>query len=1453
MRRIAFFVGFLITVTTIAVGAVQMEPSLSVVRSDEVVDGSIDDETEFISIPVEIETDGVNIRLDARTLSGDLDTLLYLVDTNGNILAENDDRSNDDIDALIEFPSAPRGNYTVIVTRFGIQDGNTSGEFELNITFEQEDAAIEVFDVSPEALADAGFPLNQPAPVAKWTILAYYGGDTDLESAIMNDFNEFELAGGSGESVRIVALLDRHPEFTDSSGDWNSTRIFEVSADVSADEGINWPPNIDTDPVVDLGDRDTGSGETLAQFLAWGIRTYPAERYAIAFASHGAGWQGLITDYSSNTIITMPELVQAFDTVTQTNGVERFDLLLNDACLMSSVEYHAVMSDYFTLSIASPEIVVDPALDMTILTDTLKSNPDADLINLGQTLVDTYINRDVATRQGSESVFMTQSVTDLRNFSPVVAATELFAQHVNRDPQRYSNIIGLARSNAYTYSYFMGGNTMIDLGHFMQQVIILSDDPDLVEVARNVIQAIETARLYGNAGSHAANWTSYYNIYFPQTSSDFETDYFRESPLQNWGQMLRGYYNIITPRLWVVEDSILAYHPPLAPNVKVTRVYPEVSSTVFPPTISMEVVGRQISNGSFTVDRILPDGTVVRLANTDILTEVISDDRVDLINSWKSGVDQSVFSWLPTSLPVVTDETQSNNEFLLRSGSTATLEGRYREPGSNNWYDATVIFDLEGTTTGVVSRSNASNALASIRIAPGSEFQALRYVVTQNGQVKTEPGNIYAWPETGLKWTEQATESGEYQLGFLVTAFGGTTGFDSVSVTVDNSAVDEAYRGYTDISLGINFQHPADWFTVGSFGDQLFTSNPDQTAAINVFYFESEANFTLMLGELENRYNLEVTSDPIGTTLNGSIRAVEFSLMYTDAADEFHFGRALAFYRQTTLGGRAIVISVDGVRSARGLRDETFRHLKNTLQFFDAATLKETDESEWYYAYLDDTLPYPVRKDWESSTSDDGMWRIHRPAITDDQSTFAAISTQTGTESEAVVDRLLRDHLPDAEIVSRQNYEGEYHHWVTVSYQRTVAERAVAGRLYVTRIGTQVYALNFETRINNLSAAVFRDTFEPMLDGFAPPSNVVYSTGDLQPAFIKAAMVIAEEVCADAERDQLCYGSGTIDILDLNPENTSPFITPGDTRPIRNLDHIDVGFTENGIDPFSVAVVNMQANLPNDPTDENVRLFIFGGTTVTNQSVRFPTRVNSVELTNETGQIINVRIGAGTITPIVDSVQPGQQVSVVARTQDNLWLRVRKPSGGGTGWVYAPLLTENNQSAELPVSTSEDLFFVSMQSLEITLDETASENVLNGVLIQTPPGDDTVLIEINDVLFRIAGGSMLFWQANLEDIEDINPNDAVGGFGQTVSRRRLGGWSSQILQGSIRISIKDDTGNAVEVDSGAGSEITFRDTDSTTSGDTEQDQINDTAGENDRSNDCAQDQEDCPLVNYRQD
>lgn len=79
---------------------------------------------------------GETIVITADRVSGDLDPIVVLRDADNNNLpgATNDDANPSTSDARLEYTLPETGEYVIAVTRFGVRDGTTSGDFRLTLT-----------------------------------------------------------------------------------------------------------------------------------------------------------------------------------------------------------------------------------------------------------------------------------------------------------------------------------------------------------------------------------------------------------------------------------------------------------------------------------------------------------------------------------------------------------------------------------------------------------------------------------------------------------------------------------------------------------------------------------------------------------------------------------------------------------------------------------------------------------------------------------------------------------------------------------------------------------------------------------------------------------------------------------------------------------------------------------------------------------------------------------------------------------------------------------------------------------------------------------------------------------------------------------------------------------------------------------------------------------------------
>jgi hypothetical protein len=205
-----------------------------------------------------------------------------------------------------------------------------------------------------------------------------------LEPFMMLDI--FEMGEvGSNDLVDIVAMVDRSPDYYEGPvldvDDWVGARMLHIELGHA-------------EQLVDFGDVDMSDPATLAAFITDGITSFPANHYALVISDHGASWPGVGPDESSNEVMDLAEIQSGIAAGLADAGVERFDLLGFDACLMATYEVATSMAPFADRLVASSELEPGLGWDYHAL-QLLADNPDATADDLGTALLDNYVSDDV--------------------------------------------------------------------------------------------------------------------------------------------------------------------------------------------------------------------------------------------------------------------------------------------------------------------------------------------------------------------------------------------------------------------------------------------------------------------------------------------------------------------------------------------------------------------------------------------------------------------------------------------------------------------------------------------------------------------------------------------------------------------------------------------------------------------------------------------------------------------------------------------------------------------------------------------------------------------------------------------------------------------------------------------------------------------------------------------------
>lgn len=329
----------------------------------------------------------------------------------------------------------------------------------------------------------------------EWTFMVYMNADNDLESAGIKDINEMETVG-SGRDINIIVQCDRSPEYDESNGNWVGARRFFVRKDDDF-------AKIGSKEIANLGESvDMGDPAVLVDFIKWGVKNYPAKKYALVIWNHGSGWKfqnarfspvkGISYDESSGNHLDNFKLTAALAEGVKLNGGRKFDLLIMDACLMAMVEIAYQVKDSAKIYIASEEVAPADGMPYDAIMAKLAANPKIGEKEFSAVIVEDYIRSYKGGSQGWSNC--TFSAFDLSNIETLALKIDALSKHLIDNFDALSYPILLARLKSLKYS----DADYADLYNFCELVQNYSKDADTAKMCDEIIDMIGRPDLRGD-------------------------------------------------------------------------------------------------------------------------------------------------------------------------------------------------------------------------------------------------------------------------------------------------------------------------------------------------------------------------------------------------------------------------------------------------------------------------------------------------------------------------------------------------------------------------------------------------------------------------------------------------------------------------------------------------------------------------------------------------------------------------------------------------------------------------------------------------------------------------------------------------------------------------------------------------------------------------------------------
>ncbi|MCR4990863.1 MAG: hypothetical protein K6A38_08380 [Lachnospiraceae bacterium] len=222
-------------------------------------------------------------------------------------------------------------------------------------------------------------PIDIDSDAKSATVLIYMNG-SDLETKAgeaSNDIAEM-LGSGAGRNVNVLIQTMGTKKWQDFGISSSTSQIYKVKG-----------RNLEL-LESDLGQLECARSKTLSDFISYGKKNYPADRYILIFWDHGGGpvygfgydeWRG------DSDALTLDEIRDALED----NSDISFDIIGMDCCIMASLETCYVLSPYCRYAILSEDFESGLGWAYTNWLKMLEESPGVSSAMLGKKIIDDMI------------------------------------------------------------------------------------------------------------------------------------------------------------------------------------------------------------------------------------------------------------------------------------------------------------------------------------------------------------------------------------------------------------------------------------------------------------------------------------------------------------------------------------------------------------------------------------------------------------------------------------------------------------------------------------------------------------------------------------------------------------------------------------------------------------------------------------------------------------------------------------------------------------------------------------------------------------------------------------------------------------------------------------------------------------------------------------------------------
>lgn len=243
--------------------------------------------------------------------------------------------------------------------------------------------------------------------------------------------------------------------------------------------------------------------------------------------------------------------------------------------------------------------------------------------------------------------------------------------------------------------------------------------------------------------------------------------------------------------------------------------------------------------------------------------------------------------------------------------------------------------------------------------------------------------------------------------------------------------------------------------------------------------------------------------------------------------------------------------------------------------------------------------------------------------------------------------------------------------------------------------------------------------------------TVALAQDDVCPLLVSQALASLDANCGGLGRNETCYSYDRVEAGFISAVPEDFFTKPADTAAVADLQTLRTTPLDEQNGTWGLAVMNLQANLPNTLPGQSVKFVLMGDVQIENavtpEDVFTPS--DGMTITANVAAGANIRSGPGLNFNVIGAAQDGAELQADGLSEDGEWLRVvyrDRPA-----WISRSVVDDVPEIKNLPILTGDLRTPMQAFYLRTGVGQTSCTEAMDDILLVQGPKNVEIQLTVN--------------------------------------------------------------------------------------------------------------------------